>query len=43
MGTGLGLAISRRLLSDAGGSLTLVDSFVYGGSVLLLALPIKPT
>jgi hypothetical protein len=42
-GTGLGLAISRRLLSDAGGSLTLVDSFVYGGSILLLALPIKPT
>ena len=43
LGTGLGLAISRRLLQDAGGSLTLVDSFIYGGSVFLLALPIKTT
>jgi len=43
MGTGLGLAISRRLLSEAGGSLTLLDSFIYGGTVLLLSLPIKST
>jgi len=40
-GTGLGLAISNQKANEAGGSLAVVDSFIYGGTVMLLTLPIE--